>query len=233
MFLHKVALKEPHTTIQQVTCSSFSRSREWSDKFCFWEATQQQHRHSCLSMLSSGPPRHFANLMNLGECLPLLHSVVQTQLLLEGLGKKPGLNAGPYGCCLSPSTHHLHSFLHLTHLVYVCISSKHHSVYVKCKPLCLEKLTCFYFTPLWLRLYTSGTERKHIFQTLWILFCFIGTSTLEKNIAWYSKCNFYCSRTVMLQWRTICSTSILSKSQNCPFTIYSFLSCFCPLISPR
>lgn len=81
-------------------------------------------------------------------------------------GKKTVLNAGPYGYCVSPSIHHLHSFLHLSHSVYVCIFSKHHSVYVKCKLLCLEKLTCFYFTPHWLRLHTSGTDFQNFMNII-------------------------------------------------------------------
>lgn len=81
-------------------------------------------------------------------------------------GKKTVLNAGPYGYCVSPSIHHLHNFLHLSHSVYVCIFSKHHSVYVKCKLLYLEKLTCFYFTPHWLRLHTSGTDFQNFMNII-------------------------------------------------------------------
>ena len=104
-----------------------------------------------------------------------------------------------------------HSFLYLTYLIYVSVSSKHHSVYVEPKPPCLEKLTCFFSTPHWLRLHTWG---KHTFLTLWMLFYFVpfGPALWKKILLDIVNIIFIVSRIVMLQWKTICSTSILSKS---------------------
>lgn len=176
-------------TIEQVTCSSFSRSREWTDKFCFmggYTATARAQLPAN-AYISFGISHEFGGMST---------TTVQrgTDTATFGrTGKKNWFEC--WTLWVLPVSFYppfTHSFLHLTHLVYVCIFSKHHSAYVKCKPPFLEKLTCFYFTPHWLRLLTSGTERKHTFQILWILFCFIGTGTLEKTIAWNCKYNFYC-----------------------------------------
>lgn len=115
-------------------------------------------------MPTSGPSYHGASLMNLGRCLPLLYRVVQTQLL-EGLGKKLVWMLDLMGtACLLLSTIYTVSFTSPTWCMFA--SSPSTTLYVKCKLLCLEKLTCFYFTPHWLRLHTSGTDFQNFMNII-------------------------------------------------------------------
>lgn len=179
-------------TIEQVTCSSLSRSREWTDKFCMREATQPQHRHSCLPMLTSGPPHSFVNLMNLGGCLPPLDSVVQVQPLLEGLGKKLVwmLDLMGTACLLLPTIHRQFPSPHPLgvrfHLLQAPPWARKMRTSVPGKTYLLLLHSSLVKTT-----YFRNRKKSH-FPDFMSIILFHRNQHFGKNIAWYCKYNFCC-----------------------------------------
>lgn len=185
-------------TIQQAMCNSFWRSREGTDKFCSWEATQHSTEKAERYRNSTGPVacQRLHQALHIVVPISWIWGNVYTETAWYGHNhfwedwEKDWLEGWTLWVLpVSIYPPFTHNFLRLTHLVHVCIFSKHHSVYIKCKPLCLEKLTCFCFTPHWLRLHTSGTEKNPHLPDFTIITLFHKDQHLRKKhclILWIS-----------------------------------------------
>lgn len=149
-------------------------------------------------------------LMNLGEksALKGYGTDITFHPLLEGL-ENFVLKAGPHSYCLSPPSHHLQ--LPLPHLLDICFCLLQ-------APLCVCRTQTSMSGKTYLLLFHSSlikvayfrNRRKTHFPDFMnvILFCSIGKKILLAIV----NIIFIVSRIVMLHWRTLCSTSVLSKS---------------------